>query len=236
MIRAITAAVMIFASVSAFSTIKVSTPEKFIEVQQTINLSNILQVVGPQRDWYWPAAKLYQLDDKDIGLLKERVLTISQQNGFESLTREIAAWQVAGRVLREIDYDLARLSPKNDLTFYQDQNYHLILTSRPTSIEVFGAVTKSITLNYVDGHTINDYVEQVSREAQANFGVVWVIQSDGRVFQTGVDVFNDEKRTIMPGSKIYVPFKENLLNVRNKSFNADVVELTKHKLPDWAVQ
>ncbi len=229
---------LLILTISAFVSAKitVSTPNKVYHVKEQINLSNVLQVIGNSENWYWPASKLYDLDDKTPDKLKERLLTFTKDNEFKELNEYISSWNVAGRVARKIDYDLARLSPKSDLTFYSTQNYHLVLSPRPSTIKVFGAVSKALTLQFVNGSTVNDYVQQVQRDTRANYGMVWVIQSDGRVFKTGVDLFNDDKRTLMPGSMIYIPFKQNLLNISNKSFNVDVVELAKHKIPEWAVQ
>jgi len=121
-----------------------------------------------------------------------------------SLTEQVGRLVATGRVLKQFNWDLVEVKPKQNRLLKEGDTF--IAPYRPTTVQISGAV-KSHTMPFVGGKTVRQYVHQVIRLAGADPSVVWVIAPDANIRQIGVSYWNAQKAYLAPGSVIYVPLQ-----------------------------
>jgi hypothetical protein len=207
--------------------------------QQNPRLATILEPVALQQDWYWPAAALYNVSDnaaeqeRQVLLQQLEKLTAGKNAELDStltkLSRYIAGWHLATRRELVINYDLARLENRFNPAL-DNGDYKLSLTTRPQTVQFWGAVEQVVTLAHSGVTQVVDYLPSVSRSRVAELDYVLVILPTGEVKQVGVASWNQQYTELMPGASVYIPFAGGLLSGDLMQLNKDIAGLARHRV------
>ncbi|MAD74868.1 MAG: hypothetical protein CML20_08790 [Rheinheimera sp.] len=217
-------------------------------------LSEVLAKKGLEQNWYWPASKLYRLDNTKLNStrlnssllasnspehLRSTVLqqleTLAAsakpelQTELNALKFQVANWQLAQRILIPIDYDLARaqapFNPKFDTGVYKLQ-----LMVRPETVQFWGAIEKDVVVPHNGATSISEYLTAIERTAYADASVVYVIQPDGTVIKVGVANWNRQHIEAMPGALVFVPFESEWFSSELEQLNQNLLALVLHRV------
>jgi hypothetical protein len=202
-------------------------------------LDEVLQPVGLTSQWYWPAAKLYRLSVPELEqqrsavlqLLEQlkRNLPVAVQSELTALQYQLKQWRLAKRVLIAIDYDRARIERSFNPRF-EPGHFLLKLQKRPATIQFWGALQNTLTLNHRGVTAVADYVAALSYSELADTSEVYIIQPDGRVIKSGVASWNRQHIEAMPGAQIFVPFSTSWFTSDMRHLNDSLLDLSLHRV------
>jgi hypothetical protein len=217
-----------------------------IDQQQYVfaNEPRLLEVLAPivHQNWYWPAAALYEIDNGELeqtrqGLLKQLSALAKEKLqkdpqltfSLEQLAVDIANWNLARRLPVAIDYDLARIKADANPQFTPGQ-YILRLGLRSQIVRIFGAVNYSQQVVHLPHADVSQYNTRQSLTDLADKDYVIIIQADGRVVKVPAAYWNKNHREVMPGSQLFVPFKEHFLSPQLSKINQQIVDLAINRV------
>lgn len=203
-----------------------------LQYSQTVRLSQLLQDRHQQQNYseFEPASKLFDAAKQtDIDNLKQRVIArlavLKQDAEFtpaaQSLIKQLQSYQYAYRLPLNMDYDIIRLSQKNDPMLPGD--YSLLTQPRSELVHIFGLISQPAALPHQPTVTVSDYLSQLTLLPQANRSVAWLISPNGNIEQIGIAYWNRQQRTVAPGSVIYVGFSAKSEDM--KQLNSDIATL-----------
>jgi hypothetical protein len=193
-------------------------------------LADVLAPVALQKHWYWPGSALFKLNSTDPQQLRsqifQRMATLqalwhgeqSKLEALSNLRQQLDSWQLAKRIDIKIDYDLARTNAEFNPQFDAGE-YLLLLKLRPTDIRIFGLIATENKLKHRDAIDVSRYLDKLSLLPGADKSTVYIIQSDGRVFEAPIAYWNRQHQELMPGSQVFVPFDD--------SWSSDLAQLNK---------
>lgn len=238
--RALCCTVALWSSVSAA---QVAVQINGTDFQFTGNprLSEVLAPVALQAKWYWPASALYKLDGnqpvmqqqqllKNINELKQQYATDSDVfAALVSVERQVAAWQLAERVIMPMDYDFARLRQNLNPRF-DNGNYLLKLLPRPQVVHVFGAVQRAVAVTHQSSAAVSHYLPDIERSTLAADHEVIILQPDGSRLAAGIAYWNQQHIEVMPGAQLFIPFKAQLFGREFARLNEQLEQLAMHRI------
>ncbi|MDX3773629.1 capsule biosynthesis GfcC family protein [Chromatiaceae bacterium AAb-1] len=196
-------------------------------------------VAGPH--WYWPAAALYQLDNNEPEQLRQLILqqltafAEQQQDNHRQLAAvqrikgELSGWQLAKRIRIPIDYDLARTKAEFNPRF-EDGDYLLRLTMRPSSVYAFGLLEFSRKLTHLGAADVTAYLPELKLLAGADKSRIYIIQPDGQTSIASIAYWNKQHREVMPGGQLFIPFATEWFATAADSLNQQIIELATHRV------
>lgn len=205
-------------------------------------LVEVLTPIANRQNWYWPSAVLYRADDSQLE--KTRQLLLSklshlskryQSEGpnlavsFEQLKATISRWHLARRLPVKIDYDLARIAEAANPQLPHGK-YILELTERKNTVSLFGAIDKTRILAHIAHADVSKYIADQIRTDLANKDFIVLIQADGREIKASVAYWNESHQEVMPGSQIFIPFKQPLFQPEFANINKEIVALALNRL------
>ncbi len=238
---------ILFAAFTSFSCVaNANVTVKWNEVDYTfdskVRLTDVLSKLELGTNIYWPSAALFIPNDvtleraRQSSLSNLHLLTINlpsdtheQKRVFTNLTNELQQWHLAKRVSVQIDYDLARISKAHNPQF-DDGYYVLSLHERKESLEITGAVNNTVKAKHLPHTDVSEYLNSANISSLANKDIVIIIQADGRIIEAPTAYWNRQHQEVMPGSIIYVPFKESLFTPQYEELNQQIVALAKNRL------
>ncbi|UOE85857.1 capsule biosynthesis GfcC family protein [Vibrio splendidus] len=113
----------------------------------------------------------------------------------------------------------------------EQQHFELYLTSRPTSVNVVGAVKQAQTLPLVEHAQLDNYLTRLPKGHLldiADNSTAFVIQPDGQVNEISYAYWNSKPAYFAPGAIIFIAFDS--LPSEFSTLNQDIVELLRHKV------
>jgi len=199
-------------------------------------LAEVLTKVATEQQWYWPAAALYHLDssqaeqqrNKIIEQLKRLRLSELHSAQMTSLIEQIKQWQLADRVDVVIDFDAAQMNANNNPRF-DNGSYRLDLILRPTTAQVIGLTTQSLSIDLTEAQCAHQYIHKLVPNL-ANKDFVYLIQPNGVSKKIGIAYWNTNCVDIMPGSQIFLPLPESLFFQDKQLLNEQIVALAKNRI------
>ncbi|KKO46952.1 hypothetical protein WG68_03180 [Arsukibacterium ikkense] len=230
----------ISAKLVAATQVTVQLNDQTYQFGQLPRLAEVLQPVALQQDWYWPASALFRDDSERPELLRQQLLqrlTVlkgkwQQDSAYvdtiEQLRFQIKHWQLAERIVLNIDYDVARLNAAFTPQFAIG-SYRLYLTARPQHITVFG-LAKAERISHYGNASAEVFAKQVRRFAGASEDWIFIVQPDGKVIKAGVANWNQQHVELMPGAQLFVPFDSSLFGGEFAAINQLLVELAIHRV------
>jgi hypothetical protein len=202
-------------------------------------LVEVLQPVALTSQWYWPAAKLYRVSAPQLEQQRSAVLQLIEQlkqnaplavkSELSALQYQLKQWRLAERVVIPIDYDRARIEVSFNPRFEPGQ-YLLQLQKRPSTVQFWGALQNSLTVNHRGVTAIADYVAALSYSEFADTSVVYLIQPDGRIEKSGVASWNRQHVEAMPGAQVFIPFASSWFNADMQRLNDSLLALARHRV------
>lgn len=226
----------IFFSVLSKAAVEVTINETLYSYPNNPRLSDVLSPVALQEKWYWPETKLFRNNSKQSQELRKQViqmLAIQNSNKNESIylniISQLSNWEVADRINLKIDFELARISAKNNPRLEGGQ-YTILLSKRPAKLYVFGAIVSAKDLPYVNNTCIEDIVSKIEFSAYANKSYVYSIDSLGKIEKSPIAYWNSQCTIAKPGSMLYVPLQESLFSNAHSMINAKIVELSVNRI------
>ncbi|WP_293747856.1 capsule biosynthesis GfcC family protein [uncultured Paraglaciecola sp.] len=215
------------------------------EQYEFTNEPRLVEVLAPfanTQSWYWPSAALFQVDNNELE--KTRQLLINNLSvvikryqaenpnlvaSLEQLKKTITNWRLAQRLPIKIDYELARISAVANPLLPQGK-YFLELTERKNTVQLFGAINKTRLTPHL-GHTdVSHYITDQIRTDLANQDYAILIQADGRKMEATVAYWNKAHQEVMPGSQLFVPFKQSLFQPEFTTINQQIITLALNRL------
>lgn len=201
-------------------------------------LDQVLHNIAYADNWYWPAAKLFRLNTSNAITLRNDVLTklkfmqlsASDENAVlvGDLIKQIKNWQLADRVIINLDYDRAQTNPQLNPQFEQGQ-YQIDLVTRPNFFNVFGLVSQTLNISMKKDTCAHEYIAANLPELQ-NKDSVYLISADGQIDKIGIAYWNAACVDIMPGSQIFVPFDESQFFSDNQDLNNQIARLALNRI------
>ena len=205
-------------------------------------LLEVLAPLGAKEKVYWPGTALYEIDKGDLeqtrqallkrlsALAKAQLQKAPQLSyALEQLVADITSWTLARRLPVIIDYDLARIEAAANPQFTQG-HYRLRLAPRPKVVHVFGAVNYSQQVAHLPHSEVSQYNTRQHHNDLANKELVHIIQADGREIKAPSAYWNKSHQEVMPGSQIFVPFKESLFSPEFSQINQQIVTLAVNRV------
>jgi len=218
-----------------------------VDQQQYVfaNEPRLLEVLAPlaaHQNWYWPAATLYKIDNSELEQTRQQLLkqlsTLAKAKSqkdpqlalsLKQLTADITSWRLARRLPIKIDYDLARIKAASNPQFTHG-NYILRLASRSEVVHILGAVNDSQQVAHMAHADVSKYDTKQRLTDFADKDYVIVIQADGRVIKAPVAYWNKTHQEVMPGSQLFVPFKESLFFPELSKINQQILKLAVNRV------
>ena len=225
------------------------TPTVYASVEISINestylfttpprLSDVLAPVALQKHWSWPASQLFSLDAAAVEQERSQLIELLAKEGrdntkykstFQSIINQLKSWQIAHRVAIPIDFELARYSLPNNPQF-EAGSYQLLLSERPTSLYVFGAVSTPSNITYVNNQCLEDIMQTIVSAPFADSSFVYIISPQGKVQKAPIAYWNRQCILPMPGSTLYVPLRENTLFKAISNVNEDIATFAVNRI------
>jgi hypothetical protein len=232
---------LLFCTSPLNANVTVTFNENVFRYKKEPRLADVLSAIALERQWYWPAAKLYKENMPVVDSQRNTILIelsdIAQEWPVDSkehdaiitLKTEISNWKLAQRIIIEIDYDFARIRAEKNPRF-DDGSYILNLVERPKSLTIFGAISSERLLLHKSNTDVGTYLTQVSLLNSSDKDHVYVIKADGRVLKAGVAYWNKNHQEVMPGSQIFVPFRSDFFSSELSELNERIARLSVHRI------
>jgi hypothetical protein len=205
-------------------------------------LVEVLAPIAEQDNWYWPSAALYR--GEDIKLEEMRQLLLNSLNtlitryqkeqpdialSLEQLQTTITHWHLARRLPIKIDYDLARISVRANPKLLKGK-YILDIALRMNTVRLFGAVNRTASVPHLPHADVSEYITGQSLTDLANNDYVILIQGDGREIKAPIAYWNKTHQEAMPGSQLFVPFKQSLFHPEFALINKQIMTLAQNRV------
>jgi len=226
------------AAPSVNANVSIQLNKELYQFEHNPRLVEVLAKVATEKHWYWPAAALYRLDsslaeqqrNNIIEKLKLLRLSLSEQHAARVtyLIKQIKQWQLADRVDVAIDFDAAQMNANNNPRF-ENGSYRLDLIMRPTTAQVMGLTTQSLSLDLTEAQCAHQYIHKLVPNL-ANKDFVYLIQPNGASKKIGIAYWNSNCVHIMPGSQIFLPLPELQFFNENRLLNEQIVALAKNRI------
>jgi hypothetical protein len=226
------------ASVTVTVTVK---QEQYVFTHEPL-LVEVLAPIAAQKNWYWPMAALYQEGDIQLDKTRQSLLNILSglikryqkekpdiALSLEQLQATIISWHLARRFPIKIDYDLARISAAANPQLPEGE-YILDLALRMNTVQLFGAVNRTNNLPHRPHTDVSEYITRQTLTDLADKDYVMLIQVDGREITTPVAYWNKNRQEVMPGSQLFVPFKESLFHPEFAFINKQIMTLAQNRV------
>tara|TARA_R110002012_G_scaffold34965_4_gene100455 strand:- start:2875 stop:3609 length:735 start_codon:yes stop_codon:yes gene_type:complete len=239
-IRLAALAVFVF-SAALHAEVKLTWGDETFTYPNSIRLSDALTPLSLPSDTYWPSAALFKPDEEvkqtkqtlleNLNIISKRFSSSDAklQSSIEQLIQIVTSWKVAKRSPIEIDFDLARIQPsKNPLL--AKGNYVLTATQRSKTLFIFGAVAQATVVKHLPHSDVSDYLTNAVRIGKSDPDYVYILQADGRVIYAPSSYWNQHHQEVMPGSMLFVPFKESLFHPEFEKINDLLVSLAKNRV------
>jgi hypothetical protein len=227
---------------TVMATVTVSVKQKQYVFTHEPQLTEVLAPIADQENWYWPSTALYQ--GEDINLEKMRQLLLNNLTtlitGYqkeqpkialtlEQLQTTIASWHLARRLPIRIDYDLARIVVAANPQLPKGK-YILDIALRMNTVLLFGAVNRTANVPHLPHADVSEYISRQTLTDLADKDYVILIQADGREMIAPIAYWNKTHQEVMPGSQIFVPFKQSLFHPEFTFINKQIMTLAQNRV------
>jgi hypothetical protein len=208
------------------------------DVKPGARLLDVIRDAQPNAESYWlGAAWLHRsLEDQqarlkagvlfDLKLLQRGALLDGRDTRAELSARlygQIERLPVTGRQVAMLDPIAVEVGfARNALL---DDGDRLIYPTRPSTVEVLGAVAQPCHVPYRALQEVRTYARDCAILDDAERDYLWLIQPDGQVRRLGVAAWNREEGVVAaPGSRVLVPIRNDDLEVPTPELNQQLAE------------
>nr|WP_318384255.1 capsule biosynthesis GfcC D2 domain-containing protein [uncultured Enterobacter sp.] len=149
---------------------------------------------------------------------------------INAVRQQLQNVKVTGRQLVPLDPDQVRVQPGANPPLQGE--YTLWVGPQPSTVEVFGLVSRPGKKPFTPGRDVVSYLDDMSLLSGAERSYAWVIYPDGRVQNVPVAYWNKRHVEPMPGSVIFVGFSQHLWTSEYDKANAAILHSLTHRIPD----
>ena len=235
-------------SYSLYATTHILINEEPYLFEAPTRLLNVLEKVENQEHWYWSASALYKLEHNgeikyNYGLEQKRTDVLKkldtlrlnnefspeEQAAFNLLIKQINTWELAIRIPIVINYELAQLYEKFNPMF-DEGKYLLKISKRPKEVHIFGARFEESNIQHKGAADVSEYLSDINLTPEADKDYVYIIQSNNKILHVPVAYWNKMHTEVMPGSQIFIPFKQQYFSSEYEKLNNQIIFLAKNRV------
>lgn len=227
---------------TVIASVTVVVKEEQYEFTHEPRLIEVLAPFADQNNWYWPSVSLYKADNIKLEKTRESLLddlsALTKQystekpetaQALEQLRTMISNWRLARRLPVKIDYDLARIDASSNPKLPHGK-YILTLSRRKSTVQLFGAVNAKVAMLHRGHADVSEYITNQSLTDLADRDRLIIIQADGRKINAPAAYWNKTHQEVMPGSQIFVPFKQSLFKPEFTTINQQIITLALNRV------
>lgn len=228
-------------SARALAVVDVQINQLQFSYPEPVRLAQVLAPVSGSSDWYWPASAIYKSDDDSAEQLRNQVLnqivalkaqrdpSEASYQALSAIEEQVSLWTLATRVVRTINYDAARLDPKQN-PMLDHGRYMIRIMPRPDSVHLAGAVMRAGSYAHKSQTSTPDYLASISKLEGAEHDFVYVVTPFGEVNRVGIAYWNGTYNQLMPGSQVIVPVFSSIFTPSLTQFNESLAQLAVHRV------
>lgn len=146
------------------------------------------------------------------------------------INQQLQNLQVTGRQFVRLDPDVVRTQATANRRLAGE--YRLYSSSRPDSVTLLGAVSRSGNVVWRPGTSVAEYLRDNNRLAGADLNHVVIISPDGRTELAPVAYWNRRHVEAEPGSILWVGFADQILPSAFRELNQQIVSLLARRVPE----
>lgn len=190
---------------------------------------------------WWPGAVIAEnqatavAQQQKQALLAELATQASDESGdaaaaITALRQQVQALNITGRQLVSLDPDKVRIGRRNNPPL--EGHYSLWVGQQPTTVTIFGLVSRPGKTTFVAGKDVASYLDDMSLLSGADRSYAWVVYPDGRKQKAPVAYWNKRHIEPMPGSLIFVGFADSLWTKKYDELNAALLRTLAQRIPE----
>lgn len=217
-----------------------------VDLPSGARVLDVIRSAQPNPESYWLAAAWLRqplLDQQtrlkagvlfDLKVLQRTALLFEQTQRAALALRmyeQVSRMPVTGREVAILDPVAIEVGFARN--FRLDDGDSLIYPSRPSVVEVLGAVAEPCRLEHRAMQQARDYLQSCAPLADADTDYLWLIQPDGVTRRVGIAPWNRESGQLpAAGSKILVPVRTDDLNPPIPELNQQLAEFLATQLAE----
>lgn len=226
----------------AAGTVEVYTPGDS-KPKTLTDAAHLIDVVGQPRlaQSWWPGAVISERQASAVATERQQALLgrlsalAAEESGDDAaavnaMRQQVAALKVTGRQQVNLDPDYVRVEALANPPL--EGNYTLWVGSQPSTITVFGLVSRPGKKPFTPGRDVVSYLDEMDRLSGAEKSDAWLIYPNGKAQKVPVAYWNRRHVEPMPGSTIFVGFSPALWGDRYETLNADILFSLTHRIPE----
>jgi Capsule biosynthesis GfcC len=205
--------------------------------------AHLADLVGQPRleNSWWPGAVIAEKQATAVAQQQKKTLLVqlaalaAEQDGDDAaavnaVRQQLQALNVTGRQFVSLDPDRVRLGRRANPPL--EGHYSLWVGQQPSTLAVFGLVSRPGSVAFTPGKPVADYLDEMSLLSGADRSYAWVIYPDGRKEKAPVAYWNKRHIEPMPGSIIFVGFADSLWTKKYDDLNADLLRALAQRIPE----
>ncbi len=149
---------------------------------------------------------------------------------IRALRQQLKALNITGRQFVSLDPDKVRLGRRSNPPL--EGHYSLWVGPQPTTVSVFGLVSRPGNTAFVPEKDVADYLDGMDLLSGADRSYAWVLYPDGRREKAPVAYWNKRHIEPMPGSIIFVGFADSLWTKKYEDLNAALLRALAQRIPE----
>jgi hypothetical protein len=149
---------------------------------------------------------------------------------INAVRQQLQTLNITGRQFVSLDPDRVRLGRRANPPL--EGQYSLWVGQQPTTVTVFGLVSRPGETAFTPGKDVADYLDEMSLLSGADRSYAWVIYPDGRQQKAPVAYWNKRHIEPMPGSIIFVGFADSLWTKKYDDLNAALLRALAQRIPE----
>jgi len=205
--------------------------------------AHLADLVGQPRleNSWWPGAVIAEKQATAVAqqqkteLLAQLAALAAEEDGddaaaINAVHQQLQALNVTGRQFVSLDPDRVRLGRRANPPL--EGHYSLWVGQPPSTVSVFGLVSRPGSMAFTPGKPVTDYLDEMSLLSGADRSDAWIIYPDGRTEKAPVAYWNKRHLEPMPGSIIFVGFADSLWTKKYADLNAALLRALAQRIPE----
>lgn len=204
------------------------------------HLADLVAQPRLENSW-WPGAVIAEKQATAVALQQKQTLMAqlgalaADENGddaaaINAVRQQLQTLNITGRQFVSLDPDSVRLGRRANPPL--EGQYSLWVGQQPTTVSVFGLISRPGKTAFVPGKDVAAYLDEMSLLSGADRSYAWVIYPDGRKEKAPVAYWNKRHIEPMPGSIIFVGFADSLWTKKYDDLNAALLRALAQRIPE----
>ncbi len=209
-----------------------------VAIEPGARLRDVMLATQPNAESYWLGAAWLRrsLEGKQARLKAGVLFDLQRLQQVALLNGQATRAALSARLYQQVErlpvtgrqravLDPIALEVGFALNGLLDEGDRLIYPTRPSTVDVWGAVEQICHLPYHPQQEARAYARQCTVPGDAQSDYLWLIQPDGQVRGVGVAAWNLEEGIVpAPGSRILVPIRSDDLQAPTPELDEQLAE------------